>query len=177
MKYFLSEHLAKLMNFNVRTRRYPTKLKTSKICPVYKSEDDTDPGNYRPISLLSVFNKIFEKTIFNRLNNFIQKCHILSEMQYGFRKNHSTQHTLLDIISCIQYNMDNKINTCAVFIDLAKAFDTVDHVILILYIYEVRGCVYDCFKSYLSERTQTTNVNNHISKKEVINYGVPQGSI
>ena len=76
-KYFLSEHLAKLMNLSVRTGKYATKLKTSKICPVYKSEDDTDPGNYRPISLLSVFNKIFQKTNFNRLNNFIQK-YILS---------------------------------------------------------------------------------------------------
>ena len=100
-------------------------------------------------------------------------------MQYGFRKKQSTQHALLDIISSIQCNMDNKINTCAVFIDLAKAFDTVDHAILMekLYTYGVRGCVYDWFKSYLSERTQTTNVNNHISKKEVINYGVPQGSV
>ena len=70
-------------------------------------------------------------------------------MHYGFRKNHSTQNTLLDMISCIQYNMDNKINTCAVFIDLAKAFDTVNHVILMkkLYIYGVRGCVYDWFKT------------------------------
>lgn len=178
-KHVLSEHLAKLMNLSVQTGKYPTKLKISKICPIFKSDDDTEPSNYRPISLLSVFNKIFEKTVYNRLINFIDKHDILSDVQYGFRKKHSTQHTLLDIINTIQYNMDHKLLTCAVFIDLAKAFDTVDHSILLkkLYIYGIRGCVYNWFKSYLSERTQTTSVNNCISDKVGINYGVPQGSI
>ena len=76
-KHVLSEHLAKLMNMSVQTGRYPAKLKISKICPIYKSEDDTDPSNYRPISLLSVFNKIFEKTMYTRLSSFIEKHHIL----------------------------------------------------------------------------------------------------
>ena len=178
-KHVLSEHLAKLMNMSVQTGRYPAKLKISKICLIYKSEDDTDPSNYRPISLLSVFNKIFEKTMYTRLSSFIEKHHILLDIQYGFKKGHSTQHALLDIISTIQQNMDNKIYTCAVFIDLAKAFDTVHHSILLkkLYIYGVRGCVYDWFNSYLSERTQTTSINNYISNKEGIKYDVPQGSI
>ena len=117
--------------------------------------------------------------MYYRLINFIDKHDILSDVQYGFRKKHSTQHTLLDIINTIQYNMDHKRLTCAVFIDLAKAFDTVDHSILLkkLHIYGIRGCVYNWFKSYLSERTQTTSVNICISGKVGINYGVPQGSI
>ena len=75
--------------------------------------------------------------------------------------------------------MDNKLYTCAVFIDLAKAFDTVDHDILLkkLDVYGIRGCLYDWLKSYLSDRTQTTCINNHISKKATISYGFPQGFI
>ena len=167
------------MNLSVQTGKYPTKLKISKIIPVFKNDDDLDPSNYRPISLLSVFNRIFEKTMYNRLINFVEKHQLLSDVQYGFRKNHSTHHAVLDIVNTIQSNMDNKLFTCAVLIDLAKAFDTVDHSILLkkLYIYGIRGCLYDWFQSYLSGRSQTTNINNHISDKQNIKRGVPQGSV
>ena len=95
------------------------------------TNDNGDPNNYRPISLLSNFNRIFEKLIFKRLESFIEQHNLFSLSQYGFRKTLSTQHAILDIVSTIQTNMDKRLFSCGVFIDLKKAFDTVDHKILL----------------------------------------------
>ena len=88
-------------------------LKHAKIIPVFKNEDESDPNNYRPISLLSVFNRIFEKITYKRLKSFIDKYDILSKSQYGFREKCSTQHALIDIVNKIQLNFDKKLYTHA----------------------------------------------------------------
>ena len=131
----------------------------AKIIPIFKTDDDTDPSNYRPISLLSNFNRIFEKLIFKRMESFIAQHNMLSPSQYGFRKTLSTQHAILDIVSTIQTNMDKRLFSCGVFIDLKKAFDTVDHKILLhkLDHYGFRGVINKWFSSYLQGRTQTTH--------------------
>ena len=154
-------------------------LKHTKVIPVYKDDDETDKANYRPISLLSNYNRIFEKIMFNRLKAFIDKKEILYRSQYGFRDKHSTQHAILDIVNSLQRNMDKKLFSCGIFIDLKKAFDTVDHSILLnkLNHYGVRGIVNDWFSSYLFKRTQTTEINSFISDKEIVPCGVPQGSV
>ena len=85
-RHTISYHLAKLFNLSVLTGKYPTKLKLSKIIPVYKSDDETDPNNYRPISLLSAFNKIFEKVMYDRMIDFLDRNLILCDEQYGFRR-------------------------------------------------------------------------------------------
>ena len=126
-RYILSNPLAKLMNLSVISGEYPSKLEHDKVIPIYKDDDETDPVNYRPISLLSNYNGIFEKIMFNRLKAFIDKNDILYRSQYGFRDKHSSQHVILDIVNSIQRNMDNKLFSCGIFIDLKKAFDTVDH--------------------------------------------------
>ena len=95
-----------------------------------KKNDDTDANNYRPISLLSHFNRVFEKIIYKRLTSYIEKHDPLYSSQYGFRKGHSSQHAILGIINDIQSNMDQRSLSCGVFVDLKKAFDTVDHVLL-----------------------------------------------
>ena len=117
--------------------------------------------------------------MYTRLSNFIDKQNILFTGQYGFRKDFSTQHALIDIVDRIHKNMDKKEITCGVFIDLKKAFDTVNHSILLkkLYHYGIRGIVHDWFASYLGDRFQTTAIGDYISKNEKCLHGVPQGSV
>ena len=90
---------------SIEYETYPSKLKLAKVIPIYKSGDESDPSNYRPISLLSIFNRIFEKMMYNRLKSFIEKCNILLYSQYGFREKRSTEHAILDIINEIETNM------------------------------------------------------------------------
>ena len=175
----LGEPLTILLNKSIETGTYPNKLKIAKVIPIYKADDESSPENYRPISLLSICNRIFEKLIYNRLINFIEKFDLLCDSQYGFRCNHSTQHAIIDITQKIQQNMDQGKYTCGIFIDLKKAFDTVDHNILLskLNHYGIRGIFHDWFKSYLSNRKQTVCLDGIISEKESTSCGVPQGSV
>ena len=175
----LSPLLAALMNKPISTSIYPHLLKHAKVIPVYKTGDETDPCNYRPISLLSVFNQLFEKLMYKRLRSYCEKNGIFFSSQYGFRDNCSTQHPILDILNKIQSKIDAKLFSCGIFIDLKKAFDTVDHSILLhkLNYCGVRGIINTWFSSYLSKRSQSTQIGSTVSNKEEINCGVPQGSV
>lgn len=97
-RLLISEHLSNLINLFVQIGQYPCKLKTSKIIPIFKTDDDADPNNYRPISLLSVFNRINERLVYTRLINYIEKNNLVCDTQYGFRKAHSTQLNMLSWI-------------------------------------------------------------------------------
>ena len=167
-KHIVSGPLTDTLNMSVQKGVFPSKLKEAKVIPVYKSDDETEPSNYRPISLLSVFNGIFEKLMYHRLKSFLDKNNILIKSQYGFREKHSTQHTILDTFNIIQNNMDLKLFTCGIFIDLKKAFDTVDHAILLqkLNHYGIRGIINDWFSSYLLGRSQVTEVDSYLSSKK-----------
>ena len=119
----LSRPLAHIMNNSVLTGQYPSKLKHAKVIPIYKGGDETDPSNYCPISLLLLFNQLFEKVMYNTLKSYVEFNGFLYFRQYGFM---SAQHAILDIGNSIQSNMDNKLFTCGIFLDFKKAFDTVD---------------------------------------------------
>ena len=175
----LSNVLADILNSSIALGAYPSKLKMSKIIPIFKAEDETEPNNYRPISLLSNFTRIFEKMMYRRMKSFINEKEILNPSQYGFREEHSTQHAVIDIINTIQTNMDKRLYSCDVFIDLKKTFDTVDHAILLdkRNHYGFRGIINKWFSSYLQDRTQATQIGPHISKRVVTPCGVPQGSV
>ena len=161
----ISPVLAEIINISISSGVYPSKLKISKIRAIFISDDETDALNNGPISLLSNFNKIFEKIIYNRMVCFIDQHSILNLSQYGFRQGHSTHHAIIDIVEAIQLNMDRRLFTCGIFIDLKKAFDTVDHKILLdkLYHYGFRGIINEWFESYLADRIQTTQTGSHIS--------------
>ena len=116
----MSATLAEIMNMSVQIGLYPSKLKRAKVIPVYKTGDDTEPGNCRPISLPSVFNRLFERLMHERRTSFIKNNHILFKSQYGFRANCSTQHVILDIVSKIKSNMDAGLYSSGVFIDLLQ---------------------------------------------------------
>ena len=166
-------------NLSLYTGVYPNNLKIAKVTPIFKKGDPASVNNYRPISILSTINKIFEKILYNRLTKYINDFQLLYKYQFGFRQNHSTEHALIEITDQIRLSMDNNQITCGIFVDLSKAFDTVNHDILLdkLENLGIRGKALELFKSYLSDRVQYVNIDNCNSKTRPIRYGVPQGSV
>ena len=136
-------------------------------------------NNYRPISLLSNINKIIEKLMHSRLYNFLSIHNCIYDLQFGFRDKHSTNHALLDLTEDIRSALDDNSFAIGVFIDLQKAFDTVDHKILLhkLDYYGIRGISNDWFKSYLTNRKQFVSISGFESNITTMKYGVPQGSV
>ena len=171
--------LTKFFNICINSGTFPTKLKSAEVHPIYKKGDKTLTTNHRPISILSPFSKILERHIHTKLTNFITKFNILHPFQFDFRTNSSTEMALTQIVEEISENIEKGETTCSVFLDLATAFDTVDHQILLnkLYKYGVRGLPAKLIQDYLTNRTQITKVNNINSDIEYITCGVPQGSI
>ena len=171
--------LSKIANLSFEQGVFPTELKIAIVSPLYKAKDPMFFNNYRPISLLSVFPKILERLMYNRLLKFIDKNNLLNEFQFGFRNNHSTFMALIVLVENLVTALDN--GNCAVglFLDFQKAFDTVDHCILLdkLSLYGVRGIAHDWFCSYLSNRSQSVNYNDNESDLKTIKCGVPQGSM
>ena len=139
-KSVISIPLTKIFNQSALTGVYPAKLKLyAKVIPVFKGEDETLPENYRPISLLSIYTRLFERLLYRRLIKFIDKNDILYDLQYGFRNKHSTQHAILDIVNTIHSNIDNRKYSCGIFIDLKKPFDTVNYEILLAKLWNERS--------------------------------------
>ena len=145
----------------------------------YKANERYLFENYRPISVLTCFSKLLEKITHKRLISYIEKHNILSKHQYGFRKNRSTEHAIIELTDKISKAIDDGKYTIGIFLDLSKAFDTVNHDILLkkLEHYGIRGNCLKWFESYLHERMQIVKFGHHKSNKLIISTGVPQGSI
>lgn len=175
----IAEPLSRIFDRYLSVGVFPDKLKIAKVCPIYKAGEKTELSNYRPISLLSSFAKIFEKVIASRLLAFIDEHNLFSSSQFGFRKNHSTYMALLALYDKVSEAVDNNEFSVGIFIDLSKAFDTLDHEILLkkLESYGIRGNAYLLLKSYLSNRQQFVLFNQTQSSHKYIQCGVPQGSI
>ena len=178
LKSVVSELLEFIFNASFETGIVPSNFKLANVIPIFKKGSKYCISYYRPISLLSVFNKIIEK-LFNRLIKFLKKRDIFFEKQFGFRANHSTEHALLCIIDKIQKAIENRNYSCGIFLDFSKAFDTIDRTILIkkLEYYGIRGVAKKWFISYLSNRRQIVTVNGVQSEENSITCGVPQGSV
>jgi len=146
---------------------------------IHKKNEKRKPGNYRPISLLSIFNKLLEKLMHKRLYSFLTKYELLNKFQFGFRKNHSTTLALIEIVDKIRKELDDGNSVIGIYLDLTKAFDLVNHDILLYKLnhYGIRGQALKWFKNYLENRQQYTYVNNTYSKPSTLNIGVPQGSV
>lgn len=175
----ISKPLTKLINLSFTLGSFPLSLKTAKVIPIHKKGCQNDPNNYRPISLLSNIDKIFESLMYRRLLKFLNQFNIIYRRQFGFRKNHSTTHALLNLTEEIRQALDKGNFACGVFVDLQKAFDTVDHEILLykLSYYGIRGLPNAWFRSYLTGRSQYVFLNGHKSTIKPILHGVPQGSV
>ena len=160
---------------------FPDSLKLAKVIPVYKSSDPNLIANYRPISLLPAFSKIFEKVMYKKLMVFLERFDLLYRHQYGFRKKHNTVHPIVHLLSSVaEANSQIPSNiVLSIFCDLSKAFDVINHDILMdkLYRYGIRGVAHKWLKCYLSNRMQYVEYDKYISSTKRITTGVPQGSI
>lgn len=177
--HHIAKPLAYICNLSFESGEFPTLMKIAKVVPIHKGGDSHQLNNYRPISILPQFSKILEKLFDARLESFIDKHNLLSDCQYGFRKNRSTAHALIDLTEEVTNNIDNSLFTIGIFIDLQKAFDTIDHGILLKKLLNlgVRGLPQNWVKSYLTEREQYVQIDECISHRRNITCGVPQGSI
>jgi hypothetical protein len=157
----------------------PTQLKIAKVIPIFKSGDQTAMDNYRPISLLSNFSKILEKVVGNRLTSYLESNELLSPSQFGFRKERSTMHPLVHFVNTVSSALNKKHHTIAIFCDLRKAFDTVDHEILLKKLKKmgIGGVELEWFRNYLCDRKQFVYIDGNCSPLLSILLGVPQGSI
>ena len=173
------EPFTHICNLSFIHGKFPENMKIAKVIPLYKGGSKNVYTNYRPVSLLSQFSKVLEKLFDVRLQAFVEKSNILSDSQYGFRSNRSTSLALMELIEEICTGIDNKKLTVGVFIDLKKAFDTIDHNILLekLEFYGIRGVAHSWIKSYLFSRKQYVQVDNSVSELLSIMCGVPQGSV
>ena len=168
-----------MINVSFNKGIFPNFLKAANVIPVHKKDEKLESNNYRPISLLSSISELYEKAMYIRLTNFLRKDKVLFSYQFGFRNNYSTNRALIGLTEMIRNALDNGNFACGVFIDLQKAFDSVNHDILLskLNHYRNRGVAFDWFKSYLSDKTQYATIDNKRSEIQTNKYGVPQGSI
>ena len=175
----ISPHLSVLFNNCAYAGVFPDELKIARVVPLFKNGDKSRVSNYRPISLLPTFSKIFEKLIHSRLMSFIDKHNVLYKKQFGFRKKHSTIHALNSAIAQVVNGLSNNETVFGVYLDFSKAFDTVQHDILLekLNHYGIRGIMLNLIKSYLSNRKQLVFNGEIESDLLLISAGVPQGSV
>ncbi len=171
--------LCYLINRSFATGTFPEQFKTAKIVPIFKGGDKINLDNYRPISLLDNFSKIYEKIMHNRLSTFLEAKDLISEYQFGFRKSHSTIHPIILAQNFISEALNNKQHVIGIFCDLRKAFDCVDHKILLNKLTKlgISGSELKWFSSYLENRSQFVSLGDIKSKILTTNIGVPQGSI
>ena len=166
----ISVPLPKSFNSSLIASIFPDYLKHAKVIPVFKCDDKSIINNYRLISVLPIFSKVFEKLMYNRIFSFVDKFKILCDNQYGFRKQHSTYMALINIIDQISRGIDKGRFTIGIFLDLSKALDTIDHEILLrkLEMYGIRGLALSWFG---------VSIDNCMSNSVFITCVVPQGSI
>ena len=176
--YFI-EPLMHVSNLSITQGVFPHEIKVAKVIPLFKSNYPMVFSNYRPVSVLPLFSKIFERLMYNRLLSFVNKCKLLYEYQFGFRCGHSPELALTCLVDKISNALENGEYVLGLFLDFSKAFDTVNHDILFekLEYLGIRGIPLMWCKSFLSDREQYVVYNDTSSSRKKVTCGVPQGSI
>ena len=171
--------LTLVINQSLITGIFPKKLKIAKVIPLHKKESTTLMDNYRPVSLLTAFSKVIKKVVYIQMTKYLKDNSLLYVSQYGFRGEHSTELAALELVDRIYIDLDKKRSPIAVYMDLSKAFDTLDHEILLYKLnrYGVKNNELAWFRSYLTGRTQFVDIDGIKSENLNISTGVPQGSI
>ena len=177
----MSPILTEIFNNGLTSGEFPNSEKIARVLPLYKGGNRDEVGNYRPIFVLPVFGKLFEKLVCSKLYSFFELNQIFCEQQYGFRRGKTTTNAMVNLTNYIYRELDCGNYVFSLFIDFRKAFDCVSHEVLLekLKLYDIRGIPLKLFKSYLSDREQYVCVGNSKSSsiyKKVFS-GVPQGSI
>lgn len=179
LKSYLAEPIAKITNLSFENGIFPTSLKLTKIIPIYKGGNPKEPENYRPIAIVPTISKIIETVINNQLRDYLNNISFFCPNQYGFRKNRSTEDAVTNMVTDVQEALDHGKIASGIFIDLKKAFDTVNHKLLAdkLFAAGIRGKTLECIRSYLENRRQYVNINGKNSDQREQKTGVPQGSV
>uniref|UniRef100_A0A669B1C7 Reverse transcriptase domain-containing protein n=1 Tax=Oreochromis niloticus TaxID=8128 RepID=A0A669B1C7_ORENI len=174
----IASPLTYVCNLSFQSGCFPKKMKIAKVIPLYKSNDKHSFTNYRPISLLPQFSKILEKLFNSRLEKFLEKNQIINVGQYGFRTQRTTSMAIIEAVE-ITNALDKNKYAVGIFVDLKKAFDTINHSILLdkLERYAIRGKAGNWLKSYLTGREQYVSIGHYHSEKLGITCGVPKGSV
>lgn len=187
--FIIAAPLAHVINLSLAQGFFPDELKKSVVNPLFKKGEKSDMGNHRPVTLVSVFAKIYEKVMYNRMITFFEKTNVINEEQHGFRKSKSTSLATFKLVKSVIDSIDSKIPVTVLFMDMSKAFDFVCHKRLIAKLsrYGIRGPTLEWIKSYLSNRNQCVETQKYCEKSKTIKsyrssyinngYGVPQGSI
>ena len=171
--------LAYIINLSLKVGVFPDDMKIARVVPLYKKGNINLESNYRPISILPVVSKIIERVVHDQFHQYLVEKGLIYRFQSGFRPNHSTDTALTYLADQIRFNMDKNYYTGVVLLDLQKAFDTVNHDILLkkLKAIGINDTTYAWFSSYLKERKQFVELNGVKSSLQTITCGVPQGSI
>ena len=174
----LLKPLTLIINQSLITGLFPEKLKITKVQPLFKKGDEERIEYYRPISLLTTISKVFEKVVFLQLTKYFQDNGLLNDGQYGFWENHSTEMATVELLDRIISALDDKQLPISIYMDLSKAFDTLNHDILLdkLSYYGVEGTALQWFDSYLSNRSMYVEIDDMKSSVRALTTGVPQGS-
>ena len=171
--------LTKILNLSIQSGIFPDTLKKAKVTPIYKRGSKTDVNNFLPISVLPILNSIYERHVSSCMTTFLDKYNLIYELQSGFRRLHSCQTALTRVIDNWLTAINNYDTVGTVFLDLSKAFDLVNHDILIqkLQCYKFSASAMAWFKSYLSNRFQQVHISGKLSTPKELKAGVPQGSV
>ena len=176
------EPLYIIFNQSLELGIFPTNMKHGEVVPLYKNGSRKCLANYRPITLLLTISKVLEKLVYKRVYLFLNNNNQIYSSQYGFRSSHSCENAITELISTIVKNLEDHKYTVALFLDLSKAFDTLEHDLLLQKLdkYGIRGTCLNWFKSYLNGRKMRAkcNMNGHntYSEEHVLKFGTPQGS-
>ena len=175
----ISHILSHLINISLESGEFPNSLKTARVTPIFKDGNPNDLSNYRPISVLPLLSKVYEKAVYRQIYEFLERKNILFKNQFGFRCKKSTTNAIINQLQYLYNNLDSNHYVFSLFLDFRKAFDSVDHKILLskLSYYGFRGKSSQWINSYLTNRKQYTSIENLNSSLLKITHGVPQGSI
>ena len=175
----IAPHLQHIFNNCISQSNFPACLKIAQVIPLYKKDDPEEPSNYRPISITPCISKVFELLIRDQIVEHLNRNKILTNSQYGFRKKYSTTDALMYCTEFIRNEINQKRSVAAAFLDLSKAFDSIDHTVLNQKLVEVGFNTNACklLSSFLYERSQTVKLGEIESDSIILERGVPQGTV